>query len=184
MRYHVTVEGRTFEVELGAEGVTVDGTGVAADLAHVNGTDVHSLVMDGASYRLVAARAGGGHRGDWDLYLRGRRLAVEAIDERTRAIREMTGAGSGPSGPRPVRAPMPGLVVKVEVTEGDTVEPGQGLVIVEAMKMENELRAEAAGVVARVHVAPGEAVDKDQILVDFAAPDEDEGETASEEEKA
>jgi biotin carboxyl carrier protein len=168
MRYHVTVAGRTFEVELGAEGVTVDGTRAVADLAHVNGTDAHSLLLDGGSYRVVATRTAAGA---WELHMRGRRLAVEAVDERTQAIREMTGAGSGPTGPRPVRAPMPGLVVKVEVSEGDSVEPGQGLVIVEAMKMENELRAEVAGVVARVHVAPGQPVDKDQILVDFHAPE-------------
>ena len=67
---------------------------------------------------------------------------------------------------------MPGLVVKVEVAEGDAVHPGQGLLIVEAMKMENELKAEAAGFVARIHVGPGEAVEKDQVLIDFAAPDE------------
>jgi biotin carboxyl carrier protein len=167
MRYYVAVGDRTFEVELGTEGVTVDGTRVAADLAHVIGTDLHSLVLDGASYRLVATRA---EAGAWDLYLRGRRLTAEAVDERTRAIREMTGSGSAPTGPRPVRAPMPGLVVKVEVNEGDAVEAGQGLVIVEAMKMENELRAETAGVVARVHVAAGQAVEKDQVLVDFRAP--------------
>jgi biotin carboxyl carrier protein len=166
MRYYVAMGNRTFEVELGAEGVTVDGTRVAADLAHVNGTDVHSLILDGASYRLVATRA---DTDAWDLYLRGRRLSVEAVDERTRAIRQMTGSGSMPTGQRPVRAPMPGLVVKVEVEEGDAVEAGQGLVIVEAMKMENELRAEAAGVVARVHVAAGQAVEKDQVLVDFRA---------------
>ncbi len=175
MRYHVTIEGRTFEVELGAEGATVDGTRASADLAHVNGTDVHSLILDGVSYRLVGSRAASGSSGTWDLYLRGRRLEAEVVDERTRVIREMTGTGSGPTGPRPVRAPMPGLVVKVEVEEGSTVEVGQGLVIVEAMKMENELRAEAAGVVAKVHVSPGEAVEKDQVLVDFVAPESGDG---------
>jgi pyruvate carboxylase subunit B len=67
---------------------------------------------------------------------------------------------------------MPGLVVKVEVEEGERVEAGRGLVIVEAMKMENELKAEAAGVVSRIHVEAGQAVEKDQILVDLAAPEE------------
>jgi len=169
MRYHVTVGGRTYQLELGPEGTSVDGTAVAADLARVNGTDVYSLVLGGASYRLVAARGGAD---TWDIHLRGRRLSVEVVDERTHAIREMTGAGSGPAGPRPVRAPMPGLVVKVEVAPGDAVEPGQGLVIVEAMKMENELKAEVAAVVASVHVEPGQAVDKDQILVDFVPPED------------
>ena len=67
------------------------------------------------------------------------------VDERSHAIREMTGSVAGPSGPRPVKAPMPGLVVKLEVAVGDEVVAGQGLVIVEAMKMENELKVEAPG---------------------------------------
>jgi len=68
---------------------------------------------------------------------------------------------------------MPGLVLRIEVAEGDAVSEGQGVVIVEAMKMENELRASGAGVVSRVLVAEGEAVEKDQVLVELAAPDEE-----------
>ena len=72
-------------------------------------------------------------------------------------------------GPRLIRAPMPGLITRVEVAAGDTVAAGQGLVIVEAMKMENELRAEAAGVVSRILVAPGQAVEKGAILIELTA---------------
>jgi acetyl/propionyl-CoA carboxylase alpha subunit len=168
MRYYVTLAGRTFEVELGPEGVTLDGERLDTDLAQVAGTGLRSLVLGGESYRLLAQRNGGGL---WDLHLRGHRYRAEAVDERTRVIREMTGDSTAPDGPRPVRAPMPGLVVKVQVEEGDHVEAGRGLVIVEAMKMENELKAEAPGVVARIHVEPGQAVEKDQILIDLAAPD-------------
>ena len=67
----------------------------------------------------------------------------------------------------PLRAPMPGLVVQVPVGEGDHVEAGTTVVTIEAMKMENELRAEGVATVARVMVAPGEAVDKGQVLVEF-----------------
>jgi len=168
MRYYVDVAGRTFEVELGPEGVTLDGEPLDTDLAQVAGTGLRSLVLNGESYRLLAQRNGGGL---WDLHLRGHRYRAEAVDERTRVIREMTGGTTVPDGPRPVRAPMPGLVVKVQVEEGDRVEAGRGLVIVEAMKMENELKAEADGVVARIHVEPGQAVEKDQILIDLAAAD-------------
>ncbi len=168
MRYYVMLAGRTFEVELGPEGVRLDGERLDTDLAQVSGTGLRSLILDGESYRVLAQRNGGGL---WDLHLRGHRYRAEAVDERTRVIREMTGATAAPDGPRPVRAPMPGLVVKVQVEEGDRVEAGRGLVIVEAMKMENELKAEAAGVVARIHVEPGQAVEKDQILVDLAEPD-------------
>ena len=165
MLYHVTVAGRAYAVDLSAAGATVDGQPVAAELLAVPEGPVRSLLLDRASWRLVARSTA---RGRWELQVRGRRLVADVVDERTRAIRALTGASAGPTGPRPVRAPMPGLVVRVEVAEGDRVTPGQGLIIVEAMKMENELRAEAAGVVRKVHVAAGEAVSKDQVLIDLA----------------
>jgi pyruvate carboxylase subunit B len=174
MRWHVTVGERALEVELGDERIEIDGVAVSADLARVEGTDLRSLLLDGVSHRIVATRGGDGR---WEIHLRGRRYLAEAVDERTRAIRAMAAGTGPPSGPRPIRAPMPGLVGKVEVAEGDHVEAGQGMAIVEAMKMENELRAEAPGVVTRVHVVPGQTVEKDQILIELAPP-ADAGEEA------
>jgi pyruvate carboxylase subunit B len=164
MRYHVTLGGRKVVVELAPDGVRVDGAARAADLETIPGGPVRSLLLDGASYRVVARSAGGGR---WGLQVRGRHFEVDVIDERTRRIREMIAAGAPPAGPKPVRAPMPGLVVRVEVQVGDRVRPGQGLVIVEAMKMENELRAEAAARVTAIRVAAGEAVERDQVLIDL-----------------
>lgn len=164
MRYHVTLDGRSYEVDLGPEGVRVDGEPVEVDLSAVPGTPVRTLLLDGRSHRLVAHRRA---RGRWTLHLGGRRLEAEVVDERTRRIREMTGIGEAAAGPRTVTAPMPGLVLEVEVEAGDEVEVGQGLVIVEAMKMENELRAEVDGTVRAVHVASGDAVGKNELLVEF-----------------
>jgi biotin carboxyl carrier protein len=65
---------------------------------------------------------------------------------------------------------MPGLVIKVEVAPGEAVAQGQGLVVVEAMKMENELRAEAAGVVKLVRVQAGQTIERDELLIEFEAP--------------
>src|SRR5690606_23351774 len=106
MRYFVTIGGRTFEVELSGNGATVDGRPVEAELATVPGTPLRHLLVDGRSFGLVANR--GAERGSWDLHLDGQRLAVEVVDERTRAIRAMTGASKVVQGPKPVRAPMPG----------------------------------------------------------------------------
>jgi biotin carboxyl carrier protein len=169
MRYFVTLGGRIVEVELAPSGVRVDGTARSADLETVPGGPVRSLLLDGNSHRVVARSLG---QGRWDLQLRGLRFTAEVVDERTRVIRAMISAGGPPPGPKPVRAPMPGLVVRVEVQVGDRVRPGQGLVIVEAMKMENELRAEASGRVTGIRVSPGEAVERDQVLIDLAPEDE------------
>lgn len=164
MRYFVTIGDRTLAVELGPDGVTVDGTREPVDFSEMDGTDVHSLLLGGRSHRVLARRE---EAQDWSLYLSGRHLRARVIDERTRAIQEMTGSDERSAGPKALVAPMPGLVVKVDVESGDEVFPGQGLVTVEAMKMENELRCEHPGRVTRIGISPGDAVEKDQVLVEF-----------------
>ena len=80
-----------------------------------------------------------------------------------------TGGGDRARGPAALKAPMPGLVVRVQVETGQSVGAGTGVVVLEAMKMENELRTSAPGVVAAVRVRAGEAVEKGQVLVEFAS---------------
>jgi pyruvate carboxylase subunit B len=168
--YHVSIGDRSFEVDVGPDSVRVDGRPVEAALYHAEGSPLRALHLNGATHPVVARRTA---RGRWRLRLRAKALDLDVVDQRTKAIRELAGAGAGPAGPRPVVAPMPGMVLKVEVKEGDDVREGQGVVIVEAMKMENELRAAGAGRVVRVHVKEGEAVEKDQVLVELAAPEAD-----------
>jgi biotin carboxyl carrier protein len=167
VRYFVNIGGRTFEVELRDHDVVVDGEVMSADLQAVPGTLLRRLSLDGQSYRVVAIA--GEARGAWELQLGGERVHAEVVDERTRAIRAMTARSTGPQGPKPVRAPMPGMVVRVEVEPGQHVHAGQGVVIIEAMKMENELKADAAGIVAKVLAKPGTAVEKGTVLIEFVA---------------
>lgn len=167
MRYYVAVGTHTFEVELRDNNVIVDGETVSAELLHVPGTLLRKLALNGASHRLIAKA--GDTRGSWNLQLDGERVSLEVVDERTRTIRAMTARAAGPQGPKPVRAPMPGMVVRVEVEPGQQVKAGQGVVIIEAMKMENELKADAAGVVSKILVQAGTAVEKGTVLVEFAA---------------
>ena len=168
MKYFVTVKGEEHVVVVGPDGVTVDGEPVDAEVRGAGDGQTFSALVGGRSLTLIARRTA---PGEWRVLQEGVPLSVEAIDERTRHIREMAGAEAGPRGPQPVRAPMPGLIVEVEVAEGDRVREGDGLVIVEAMKMENELRAETDAIVRQVHVDAGEPVEKDQILIEFEQPD-------------
>jgi len=170
MKYFVTIGDRELEVDLGPEGVRVDRNEVQVDLVEMDGTEVHTLLLGGRSHRILASRNG---TEEWILHLSGRQLRAQVVDERTRAIREMTGVKEGSVGPRALRASMPGLVVKVEAEEGDEVGPSQGLVIVEAMKMENELKSDGGGKISRILVVPGQTVEKDQVLVEFEAPGAD-----------
>lgn len=165
-RYVVEVGGRTFAVALEGGTASVDGAPpVPVHLEDVDGTPVR-LVSIGTTVHRVTARRDGA-RGRYVLRLDGRRFEVDALDERTRAIRDLADANRPPAGPVPLLAPMPGLVVRVHVAVGDRVDPGAPLVSVEAMKMENELRAAAAATVRRVLVTPGTAVEKGAALVEF-----------------
>jgi pyruvate carboxylase subunit B len=162
MRYYVSIGDRTLEVDLTGAVPQVDGTPLDAELVNVPGTPVRHLLVNGRSCTLLA-RPGEG-RGRWEIALGAERFSAEAVDERTRAIRERTG-GAEVKAEKVVKAPMPGLVLRVEVAVGQQVKAGQGVVIVEAMKMENELKAPAEGVVARIEVQPGQTVEKGATLV-------------------
>ncbi len=103
----------------------------------------------------------------WRLVDKGAVVDVEATDERTRHIRSLGGSSRGTAASGVLKSPMPGLVVRVAVAVGDEVAEGQGLVVLEAMKMENELKAPAAGVVASIRVAVGQTVDKGEVLLEL-----------------
>jgi len=166
MRYVVDVDGERQIVDVAGGVVEIDGDRVAARLVDVPGTPVSLLTVGDRVYRLVARR--GDARGSYTLSLDGRRFAVEALDERTRAIRDLSAASAAAAGPAPLVAPMPGLIVRVNVAPGDAVQAGQGLVVMEAMKMENELRSPTAGTVKAVLATPGTAVEKGAVLVELA----------------
>ena len=166
MKYFVAIAGQEIEVEVDGGLVSVGGRRVEAHLTEVPGTPLRHLLLDGASLTLAAER--GDQPGAWDLLVEGSRHAVEVVDERTRHIRSLTCGGAARGAATQLKAPMPGLVVRVLVAPGQAVTPGQGLIVLEAMKMENELRATAAGVVGAVKATPGVAVEKGQVLVEFA----------------
>ena len=165
MKYHVRIADEEFEVVVEGDDVTIDGRQVRAHLDDVSGGAAFSLRVGDAVHAVLAKR--GAERGAFDLSLGGYRFSVEALDARARAIRQIAGAGGRAAGPAHLMAPMPGLIVRVNVQAGDAVQPGQGLVVMEAMKMENELRAAAAGTVKRVAVTPGSAVEKGALLLEM-----------------
>lgn len=167
MKYFVTLQGRELEVEVKGDSVRVQGRTFEGHLRTVPGTPLRHLLLGDRSFTLPLDPAG---EGVWEAGFHGERWRVEVMDARTRHIRSLTGTGQSKQGPARLTAPMPGLVVKVEVKEGEQVSAGAGLVVLEAMKMQNELRAPVAGVIARVLVRGGQAVEKGQVLVEYAEP--------------
>jgi biotin carboxyl carrier protein len=160
---------RTLEVEVEGGRVRLDGVELEGHLTAIPGTPLYHLLLGGASWTVAAEPLEG--KGRWALGVAGERVEVEVVDERTRQIQTLTARHHAPAGGGTVTAPMPGLVVRIEVSEGQRVEAGAGLVVVEAMKMENELRASRPGVVSAVHVRVGEAVEKGALLVTLTSPE-------------
>ena len=156
---------RTIEIRPAPEGwaVTVDGRRASVSLRRV---DRRWSLLYGLDARLaprsyeVAFEPE--YRGDQIVHVDGQRVKVSFAD---RARRSRAGGAVGGPGARAVVAPMPGRIVKVLVKPGDAVVANQGLVVVEAMKMENELRATKNGTVASVQVTEGMSVEANSVLV-------------------
>ncbi len=174
MNYNVSIAGRTYVVTIDQDGVRLNGTPVDAQLAKVSGDAVSGRCVVQVNDQARAVEYRYVTRPEtppvWNVSADGVATDALVLDDRERHIREMVAATAQSRGPEPVKAPMPGMVVKLDVSVGDVVEVGQGVVVVEAMKMENELRSKSAGVVAAIHIRSGEAVEKDQILIEFSSP--------------
>lgn len=164
MKYIVTIEGQEIPVEVDGREVRVGGRTIEAHLSPVPGTPLRHLLAGAESLTLAVGRQ---EEGRWEVQFHGAHYQVEVVDERTRHIRSLTSGPARNEGAAQLKAPMPGLVVRVLVEPGQVVLPGQGLVVLEAMKMENELKARSGTKIRAVLVASGQAVDKGQILVEF-----------------
>ena len=168
-RYLARLEGESHKVTVAEGGeVTIDGRTHAVSLVPARQPAGYSLLIDGASVPFLARP---GARGEWEVDIGGRTHVVEVLDARQARIHELSATGGGTAGVSALKAPMPGLVVQVAVEEGEVVQAGATVIIVEAMKMENELRAPAAARVSRVLVGRGDAVHKAQVLVEFSEAD-------------
>ena len=168
MRYHVTLRDRTYVIDLDGGSVTIDGERLEAHAATIPGTPLLHVLLGKDSWTVAyQPLEGGGRR--WALGAAGERVEVDVQDDRSKQIEALTGQGRKVVAGGVVKAPMPGLVVRVEVSEGQAVEVGAGLVVVEAMKMENELRATHRGIVAQIHVKAGDRVEKGAPLVTLSA---------------
>jgi len=142
--------------------MTLDGRILSVDVTAIAGR--WSLLIGSRSYEVAVERRSNGER---IVYVNGVAVPISIMDPRERLVRRR-GTVSAETGPRSIVSPMPGRIVKVLVREGEVVAAQQGLVVVEAMKMENELRAPRAGQVSAVKVVEGMSVEAKTVLVTLA----------------
>ncbi len=138
--------------------VVIDGQTVHVD-AVKSGPTIYSIIEDGKQFEAMVDEKG---LHGFDVLVAGRTFHLESVDERTKLL--ASSAAPVVSGPQTVEAEMPGKVVKIEAAAGDMVEEGQGLVIIEAMKMENEIRSPVDGRVTEMAVTEGQTVEVGTIL--------------------
>ena len=168
MKYFVTVNGEEHEVELverlGELQVSYDGAPLDVRFQEVDRLGQVALYLGDESYAVSIE----GNSAEASVTVAGALYAVEIEDERERAAHSAARAGGGRGGL--LKSVMPGVVVQLLVAEGDTVEKDQPLLILEAMKMQNEIASPRAGTVKSIHVQEGEAVGNGAKLVTVEPP--------------
>jgi len=162
MKYQATVNGRTFEIEVNQDGrILVNNQPRTIDFRELREGELYSVLVDYLSYEAVVEE-----RDDtYHVLMAGDLYEVSVTDERSRRLASAFMALGDVSGEVAIRAPMPGLIVRVPVQEGDVIAKGDTVIILESMKMENELKAPREGKVHRVNVKAGDSVEQNKVLV-------------------
>ncbi|MFQ5398873.1 MAG: biotin/lipoyl-containing protein [Anaerolineae bacterium] len=172
MKYYTKVNDQEFIIEIDHDDeIVVNGERFAIDFQSLPAANIYSLLIDNSSLEGLAEE-----RDDtWEVLIRGELYTVRVQDERAYRLAQARGTAAAVTGEAVVKSPMPGIIVSVPVSEGDLVQKGDKVVILESMKMENELHAPRDGVIGRVLVEPGASVEKGQSLVVVTDPEEETG---------
>jgi len=146
------------ELEHNQYEIEIDGRTIHVDAVR-SGRTAYSVIEDGRQHEVVIDEKGAR---EFDVFVRGHLFHLEALDERSMLLAET--AKKAASGPQSIEAEMPGKVVLVKAAVGESVSEGQGVVVVEAMKMENEIPSPIDGVVTDIPVETGDTVENGDVL--------------------
>jgi len=167
MKYLAKIEDKSYQVDIsevdGKLRISLDSNPISVDFVQVKPPNFFSFLVDNRSFDVEITKNSESY---W-INLNGRKYECFLEDERLSRLKDIAGFKKEILHEKELKTPMPGLVLAIEVKEGDLVKTGQGVAIVEAMKMENELKAKFDGKVKKIKVKPGQAVDKDEVLVIF-----------------
>lgn len=161
MKYITTINEKEYTVEIINEKlVVVNGKPMDIDFVSLSGQPVYSLIIDGKSHEAYIYE----EDNQIQVQLRGFQYNADIIDEREKRLKDRAEGNSG-SGEFILKAPMPGLVIAIPVSEGEKIVKGQVLVILESMKMQNELKSPRDGVITRIKIEQGHTVEQKQQLI-------------------
>lgn len=160
MKYIATINNCNFEIEINRSGeVIVDGVPHEVDFSTFEDGVLRSLLIDNRSYEALVKR----WQNNYQVLMYGNLYTVYVADEREQHLGRASFVP--PSGDLPITAPMPGLILDVPVKAGQEVEAGHTLLILESMKMGNEIKAPRAGVVSHINVKVGDSVDQNTVMI-------------------
>ena len=159
MKLEIEIAGhmRVVDFTLGETTMTVDGLAIPVE-ARLLRPGVLSLIVEGRAWRVVLEEGAD----ETAVLIAGQRIPYSLNDPRSLKARRAHAAGA--DGPRPIKASMPGRVVRVLAQPGDAVEAHEGIVVIEAMKMQNELKSPKQGKIAEMRVKPGDTVAAGDVL--------------------
>ncbi len=161
-KYYATINGTEFEIEIISESsLTINGSPRKIDFQPIKRGSSCSLLVDGKLYEPIVYQENGG----WEILFHGRQFKVQIEDERERRLRLASGGTSLQEGRYVLASPMPGMVIDIPVNEGDQVSKGDVLVILESMKMQNELTAPRDGTVTRILAQLNDNVERKEHLL-------------------
>lgn len=161
MKYVTYINDKKFEIEIQNDGkLLVNGEAREVDFLTL-GESLFSVLMNNKSYEIVMEEADG----QYEVLIQGRLYTGQVLDERAQLLASRRSGMGADTGEISIKSPMPGLIAAIPVTEGQEVKKGQTVVILESMKMQNELKSPRDGVVGRIRVNPGESVEQKQTLL-------------------
>jgi len=162
MKYVTTIQGHEYIVDiLDEHHVSVDGQTFQVDFLQVGDQPVYSLVLDGQSFDAHVNP----NEDTWQVLFRGNLFTATVEDEREKRLRASLAGRVAEHEDYHLKAPMPGMVISIPVIEGQVIQKGDVLVILESMKMQNELRSPRDGKVVRVRVNHGDRVEQKETLL-------------------
>lgn len=162
MKYVTTLGNQEYIIEIiDDETISVDGTKYQVDFEAIGEQPVFSLLLDGCSYEAYINP----DEANWEVLLQGILYSVNVEDEREKRLRTIFGGNLQDSSEFFLKAPMPGLVISVLVEDGQRINKGDVLIILESMKMQNELTSPRDGHISRLRVDEGDNVERKQTLL-------------------